>query len=143
MRIWSIHPKYLDKLGLIACWRETLLAKHVLLGLTNGYKNHPQLFRFKNTNSPINYINAYLKEIYNEATNRGYNFDINKIGEIKNDLKKIEITSGQIKYEFEHLLKKLKIRDVEKYNRIKNTKRIESVSLFKIIAGEIEPWEKI
>jgi len=49
MRIWSIHPKYLDAKGLVALWRETLLAKHVLEGKTKGYTNHPQ--QKKNFNS--------------------------------------------------------------------------------------------
>ena len=43
MRLWSLHPKYLDKLGLLGLWRESLLAQKVLLGKTKGYKNHPQL----------------------------------------------------------------------------------------------------
>lgn len=48
MRIWSVHPSLLDAKGLVACWRETLLAQKVLQGLTKGYKNHPQLDRFSN-----------------------------------------------------------------------------------------------
>ena len=27
MRIWSVHPKHLDRQGLAACWREALLAQ--------------------------------------------------------------------------------------------------------------------
>jgi len=46
MRIWSLHPKYLDTKGLVALWRDALLARHVLQGKTTGYKNHPQLNRF-------------------------------------------------------------------------------------------------
>jgi len=46
MRIWSLHPKYLDAKGLVALWRDALLARHVLQGKTTGYKNHPQLNRF-------------------------------------------------------------------------------------------------
>lgn len=37
MRIWSLHPSYLDAKGLVALWRETLLAQKVLLGATVGY----------------------------------------------------------------------------------------------------------
>lgn len=143
MRIWSIHPKYLDNIGLIACWRETLLAKHVLLNLTKGYKNHPQLLRFKNSSSAIDYINFYLNELYIEAKNRNYNFDKSKIGEFKNNLEKINITNKQVEYEFEHLLSKLKIRSKERYEEIKNIKNIEINNLFKIIPGEIESWEII
>jgi len=30
MRLWTIHPKYLDRQGLLALWREALLAQKVL-----------------------------------------------------------------------------------------------------------------
>ena len=47
MRIWSLHPQYLDRQGLTAAWREGLLAQKVLTGTTKGYRNHPQLRRFR------------------------------------------------------------------------------------------------
>jgi hypothetical protein len=46
MRLWSVHPRYLDRQGLTAAWREALLAQKVLTGTTRGYRNHPQLVRF-------------------------------------------------------------------------------------------------
>jgi hypothetical protein len=52
MRIWSLHPTLLDTKGLVALWREALLAKHVLSGSTIGYQNHPQLKRFKSSPNP-------------------------------------------------------------------------------------------
>src|SRR5215467_3185960 len=79
MRLWSIHPKYLDSKGLVALWRESLLAKNVLENKTKGYKNHPQLLRFKQARDPVNCINQYLFEIYNEAKRRNYSFDKKKI----------------------------------------------------------------
>ena len=79
MRIWSIHPKYLDSGGLVALWREGLLAQHVLDGKTKGYKNHPQLYRFKETDNPSHTINQYLTIVYLEAKDRGYNFNQAKI----------------------------------------------------------------
>ena len=79
MRIWSLHPKYLDAKGLVALWRETLLAKHVLEGKTKGYKNHPQLDRFKNTEKPLDSVNYYLDIVYREAAERGYHFNKEKI----------------------------------------------------------------
>jgi len=30
MRLWSLHPRYLDAKGLVALWREGLLAQKVL-----------------------------------------------------------------------------------------------------------------
>lgn len=79
MRIWTILPKYLDTKGLVALWRETLLAKHVLAGKTKGYKNLPQLLRFMQSENPLEYIDQYLAEIYNEASVRGHNFNKEKI----------------------------------------------------------------
>ena len=67
MRIWSLHPKYLDTKGLVALWRETLLAKQVLQNKTKGYRNHPQLNRFKNHSEPLEAINYYLSIVFKEA----------------------------------------------------------------------------
>jgi hypothetical protein len=78
MRLWSLHPEYLDTKGLVALWREALLAKHVLEGKTKGYKNHPQLDRFKQSVSPVEMINQYLAEVYIEASKRNYNFNKEK-----------------------------------------------------------------
>jgi hypothetical protein len=142
MRIWSIHPKYLDAKGLTALWRETLLAKKVLEGKTKGYKNHPQLTRFKNTEKPMELINTYLIHVAAEADKRSYNFDKNKIGSSFTD-NKIAIGKGQIKYEFNHLCSKLKKRDIQKFNLIKNIKNPEPHPVFNIADGSIEPWEKI
>ncbi len=152
MRLWSISPKYLDTKGLLALWREALLAKNVLEGKTVGYKNHPQLIRFKNSKNPLLHINLYLKQVFDEAKKRGYNFDINKIdldkinNENVEDLGKIKITKGQIKYELEFLKVKLLKRDLLKYEKIKNINKvnqIEIVSIFEIIDGDIELWEKV
>ncbi len=142
MRIWSIHPKYLDSKGLIALWRETLLVKQVFEGKTKGYKNHPQLNRFRIGNKPTSLINQYLSVVYIEATKRDYNFNKEKIDEvfIKSS---IPVTEGQIKYEMEHLLGKLKIRDKERYKRLKDLNVIETHPLFTTIEGEIEEWEKV
>lgn len=142
MRLWTIHSKYLDSKGLVALWREGLLAKKVLEGKNKGYKNHPQLNRFKNHKKPLEAINAYLFDVYKEAERRGYNFDKNKIkfSEI-ND--KITVTSGQVEFEFKHLLNKLKNRDIEQYQKIKHTKNIEVNSIFIVVPGRIEEWERL
>ena len=141
MRLWSLHPKYLDKLGLLGLWREGLLAQKVLLGKTKRYKNHPQLIRFKRAKDPILYIGTYLYYVYLEGKRRGYNFNKDKI--IKYDSRlKMPVTIGQINFEFHHLLEKLKIRDKEKYEEIKDEKIIEPNPIFYIIDGDIEEWEK-
>jgi hypothetical protein len=141
MRIWSIHPKYLDSKGLVALWRETLLAKNVLEGNTKGYKNHPQLKRFKDLDNPIPYLNQYLKAVYDESLKRGYNFNKDKFTD-QNESLSILVTRGQIEYETRHLLRKLKTRDATAYNRLSKETIIEPHPLFKIIDGEIEEWER-
>lgn len=142
MRIWSIHPRYLDAKGLVALWRETLLAKNVLLGNTKGYKNHPQLNRFKGTDDPVNYINYYLSEVLKEALERGYNFDEGKVGDFVLG-NKIVIANGQIDYEFKHLLEKLKIRDEERHEMFKGDKDIEVHPLFEVVDGGVADWEVV
>lgn len=140
MRIWTIHPKYLDTKGLTAVWRETLLAKHVLEGKTKGYTNHPQLIRFRKSEYPLDCINRYLSIIYKEASMRGYNFDQSKF---RTDFKAcvLPVTTGQVEYEAEHLLKKLQQRDMNRYIEYKDLKDWEIHPLFELVEGEIESWE--
>lgn len=142
MRIWSIHPKYLDPKGLVAVWRETLLAKNVLEGKTRGYINHPQLIRFKNTDNPIDAINEYLYHIYHHAISRKYKFDINKINKYFQSTT-ILVTSGQIEYEYNHILEKLKNRDIDYYEKIKNIELFQPHPMFEITLGVVENWEKV
>ena len=140
MRLWSIHPGYLDAKGLVALWREGLLAQKVLAGETCGYRNHPQLQRFKNSNNPLGAIASYLRGIVEEAEKRGYNFDNDKI--LNNKITtKLPVGSGQIKYEFEHLMKKLKVRAPDLYKQLKDSRRIKVHPLFQRKKGGIEKWE--
>ncbi len=140
MRLWSLHPKYLDSKGMVALWRESLLAKKVLSGNTKGYKNHPQLKRFKDSSDPLAAINYYLSVLHTEAHTRGYNFDIGKISDY-NNTPLINVTSGQLNFETEHLFNKLQIRDPLKYSVVKKTKRFLQHPLFNVVEGAIEPWE--
>lgn len=140
MRIWTIHPKYLDAKGLVALWRETLLARKVLEGETTGYKNHPQLNRFKQSKRPLFVINQYLAEIYFESVRRNYNFDKQKINwSFKKS--KLQVTTGQVNFEVTHLLNKLKTRDPKKYQELRSSSSYELHPLFTLINGSIENWE--
>ncbi len=142
MRLWSIHPSYLDAKGLVALWREGLLAQKVLQGQTKGYRNHPQLVRFKNTKNPLGAIADYLRGVLDEADNRGYNFDRSKI--INKQFRgTIPVTSGQLTYEFKHLSTKLKTRDNELYLKLIKIEKIECHPLFNVIHGDVEDWEVI
>jgi hypothetical protein len=140
MRVWSLHPTYLDTKGLVALWRETLLAKHVLEGRTKGYLNHPQLDRFKAFDRPLDAINQYLAGIYEEAVIRSYNFDASKF-KMPSKTSTMEVTDQQMAYEFKHLLSKLKTRDEERYHQLKDLPKAKPHTLFKIIKGPIADWE--
>ncbi len=142
MRLWSLHPKYLDSKGLVALWREALLAKHVLDGKTKGYLNHPQLDRFKKSPRPLDGIHQYLSSVHDEAVARQFNFDKRKFKKPKLP-SSITVSQGQLKYEFKHLLAKLKIRDSKLYYELKNTKTIDPHPMFGIVKGDIEAWEKV
>ncbi len=140
MRLWSLHPKYLDAKGLIALWREALLAKHVLENKTKGYKNHPQLNRFKKQNQPLDAINYYLSVVHEEATKRGYRFNKEKLDWNFSALV-ITVTKGQVDYEVEHLKKKLQQREPMKWNEFLSCKNFEVHPLFTIVEGPVEDWE--
>ena len=142
MRLWSLHPSYLDAKGLVALWREGLLAKAVLNGQTKGYKNHPQLERFKSHPQTQIAINAYLWDVVDEADRRGYNFNRTKLDR-KLACVKIPVSDAQLAYEFEHLQAKLKTRNPERYKLNKN--REEEIIPHPLIAmttGDVEDWER-
>lgn len=142
MCIWSLHPKYLDSKELIALWRETLLAKKVLEGNTKGYKNYPQLVRFKKLKDPLKAIHKYLELVSDKAVSRNYNFDRKKFRKIST-IGKIKVNPGQIRYEFAHLLDKLKKRYKDRVIAIKNIKQIQLNPLFSRKKGSVEKWEKL
>ena len=141
MRLWSLHSKYLDPQGLVALWRETLLAQAVLRGETRGYRNHPQLDRFKNHSAPLAAISLYLKAIHAEAEMRGYSFDKSKIKPTRKAVT-LTVTSGQMAYEWAHLLVKLKERSSALYQKWLATEVPETHPVFTVRAGEVEPWER-
>lgn len=146
MRLWSLHPEYLDSKGLVALWREGLLARAVLTGKTKGYTNHPQLNRFKKMDHPLLFLDTYLYHVYTEACARGYNFNLEKIG-VNHTSRQIRVTNGQLSYEMVHLQGKLQKRDTSKYMEIKKLmdkkEPVRANPVFKVIKGEIEPWEKV
>ncbi len=141
MRLWSLHPKYLDAKGLVAAWREGLLALAVLEGKTKGYRKHPQLRRFHNQEHPVESVKCYLLHLFRESTARDYHFDSGKLG-IIGRCEKMTVTKGQLLHEMNHLQRKLKARDASKYRQNRGVRSIESHPLFRIVDGDIEEWEK-
>ena len=108
MRMWSLHPSHLDRAGLVACWRESLLAQAVLAGRTRGYRNHPQLERFRAVREPVTpavAVGAYLWGLREEAVRRGYRFDATRIDLPEPECTGVSltVTEGQMELERRHL----------------------------------------
>ncbi len=142
MRLWSLHPKYLDSKALVALWREGLLAKAVLEGKTKGYRSHPQLQRFLEHESPVEAINTYLHAVLEEARLRNFSFDGNRLVPAV-EVSPIEVSVGQVGYEWRHLLSKLKQRDPGRFEALCSIKRPEPHPLMTIVPGDIEAWEVV
>jgi hypothetical protein len=141
MRLWSLSPRYLDVKGLLAVWREGLLARAVLLGQTRGYQHHPQLERFKTHPGPVAAIEYYLEAILDEAEQRGYAFDRSKIACGRQPVK-IAVTEGQVRFEMTHLQKKLQLRDPARLPELLKNDLADLHPLFTLIPGGIESWER-
>ena len=141
MRLWSLHPKYLDSQGLVALWREALLARAVLRGHTRGYRHHPQLHRFHAHDFPRRAICAYLGAVHAEAMSRGYDFDRSKVGRLC-AIDRIAVTRGQLDYEWEHLLRKLSSRSPEHYRKLRAVRAVECHPLLRARRGGVEAWER-
>jgi len=141
MRLWTVHPRYLDAKGLVAAWREALLAQKVLAGRTRGYKHHPQLARFRAHPRPLGAIAAFLRGIAQEARRRGYRFDTTKISRAK-PRGRIAETRGQLLYEWKHLKSKLRKRAPQVYRQIAHIARPQPNPLFRIVPGAVRDWER-
>ena len=141
MRLWTLHPRYLDAQGLVAVWREALLARAVLRAKTKGYRHHPQLERFRTHATPCFAINAYLAAIHDEAMARGYSFDRRKIGAVRK-VRAISATSGQVAYEWRHLLLKLSARNPALHRRWRNVRVPQCHPLFQPVRWPVEHWER-
>lgn len=143
MRLWSLHPRYLDRQGLVAGWREGLLAQAVLLGRTKGYTSHPQLERFRSCEDPPAAIGAFLTAIAIEAAARGYKFDSTKINRHDGNTR-LTVTDGQLDFERRHLLAKVKARNPEDTARIAllSSQSSDAHPMFDVIPGAVETWER-
>ena len=142
MRLWTLHPKYLDARGLVALWREALLAQKVLAGRTQGYRSHPQLIRFREQEDPLSTIASYLTCVHEEAVRRGYHFNASRIrkGRASELLKE---TDGQLLFEWAHLKRKLQSRDTKRLGEYCRIARPQPHPLFLIVKGSVRGWEKL
>ncbi|MGD8814544.1 MAG: pyrimidine dimer DNA glycosylase/endonuclease V [Anaerolineales bacterium] len=141
MRIWTLHPRYLDSKGLVALWREALLARAVLRGETRGYRNHPQLIRFHAQSDPLAAIESYLAAVFEESLHRGYHFDATKLSLLRSS-EKIPETIGQLLFEWSHLLRKLTTRDPARGKQLQDIDIPDAHPLFHMIEGTVREWER-
>lgn len=146
MRLWSLHPRLLDTKGLVACWRETLMAQRVLDDRLAGYSAHPQLIRLRATKEPLATVGYYLDGLWVESQRRGYRFDRSKIrlpalGALAGS---VPVNQGQVAFEREHLLRKLVVRDPALAEQLAECSATSVMlhPLFKLVPGSVEDWEK-
>lgn len=142
MRIWSLHPRYLDPQGLVALWREALLAQAVLAGRTRGYRNHPQIERFRVLPDPCSVVGGYLQGVHAEAVVRGYAFDRSKFV-CEQTPAPLTVTEGQLAHEWQHLMRKLAARNPALHDRWRLVGSPECHPLFRVRPGPIESWERV
>ena len=142
MRLWSLHPGYLDSAGLVALWREGLLAQRVLAGGTRGYRAHPQLERFRSHSNLRGAIAHYLEAVFSEARSRGYRFDPGRIEAPAAPSTAIEVTEGQLRYERSHLARKLARRDPARLDRLVRDPLPDPHPSFAVVPGPIASWER-
>ena len=140
MRLWTLHPCYLDPQGLVALWREALLAQAVLRGETRGYRHHPQLRRFQAAPDPAAAIAGYLRAVQVEASGRGYRFDAGKIAAAA-DAAPIPANRGQLAYEWQHLKGKLAQRSPAWLYALGSLTRPRAHPLFRLVPGPVADWE--
>ncbi|GAA4834768.1 pyrimidine dimer DNA glycosylase/endonuclease V [Garicola koreensis] len=146
MRLWSLHPSLLDRQGLIACWRESLLAQAVLRGSTRGYTRHPQLERFRDHPRPLTAVAAYLEGLYSESRERGYRFDGDRIlggpADHLAQVDRITVTDGQLRLEWAHLQSKLAARSPHLHDSGPPPTPVPVHPLFDAAAGPPATWER-
>ena len=140
MRLWSLHPRHLDSRGLVALWREALLAQAVLRGRTRGYRHHPQLVRFRAQRSPPASISEYLKAVHAESVRRGYRFDAAKIAR-GGTPERIDVPQGQVDFEWDHLAAKLEARAPAWLEEQRMVPRAVH-PLFRVVPGGRADWER-
>ncbi|MBZ2198261.1 pyrimidine dimer DNA glycosylase/endonuclease V [Occultella gossypii] len=142
MRLWSVHPRYLDRQGLTACWREALLAQAVLAGATRGYTRHPQLARFRDHGQPLTAIGRYLAGVAEEASERGYRFDAGRIHDAEGAADPIPVADGQLLLEWAHLSAKLLRRTPDLAARWSPVRLPDPHPSFVVVPGPVADWER-
>ncbi len=139
MRLWSLHPELLDRAALVAGWREGLLAQKVLQGRTKGYRNHPQLDRFRAGGDSAALVAGWLVPLAQEAQRRGYRFNRDLVVAVPAPPGAFSLTQGQLELELAHLKAKLRRRDPV---WLQGLAGLRPHPLFTLTPGPVEPWER-
>ena len=84
-------------------------------------------------------IGAYLWAVLDEARSRGYNFDASRIATERLPIS-ISVTRGQLDFERQRLMKKLRTRDQDRF-RILGAAVARPHPILRVVAGGLEPWE--
>ena len=166
MRLWSVHARHLDTVGLVACWREALLAQRVLTGTTRGYRRHAQLERFLPGSAlaaesrgtgpdallgaagpddgwPGDLIVAYLHALADEASARGHSYDVARIAGPRPDVGPVPVTDGQVAHEWALLSRKLAGRSPAVLERWAGVVVPDVHPLFVVVPGPVARWERV
>ncbi|WP_173921559.1 pyrimidine dimer DNA glycosylase/endonuclease V [Agromyces sp. Marseille-P2726] len=142
MRLWSVHPRYLDRQALTACWREGLLAQAVILEPSRGYSRHPQLERFRAVEDPMAAVCRYLAAVADEAERRGYRFARERIRDPLATAPPIAVTTGQLMFEWAHLMSKLERRAPDLRRAWQHVEVPDAHPSFHVVAGPVATWER-
>lgn len=150
MRLWSLHPSYLDKQALQVCWADALQAleyykqeRAYMKGITNDLSPYfyPCLDRFRMTGSPIAHITNYLHGLCDESERRNTPFGRAKLPEFTPGLR-LKVTDGQIAREEKLLLLQLNRRkQTQLWMDLFVAEYVQPHPLFEIVSGPVEPWE--
>ena len=148
MRLWTIHPRYLDNLTLFTCWKEAITARKELKDEAISPTHHPQLIRFRKCGTPVATMNSYIYNLFLELKVRHVKVDHKELGRYRR-YERIKVGFGQLYYEFYFLQGKLKNRSRTKcndnfYRHWLDAGMLVSNTVFLINpVNGIEKWEEV
>lgn len=154
MRLWTIHPKYLDGKRLTSQWKEGIQMMHIWKEIGEnpepakrlGYVSHPQVRRLSNLlvadSGLISLLlHQHLTAVHEESVQRSYSFNKKLIDDLAPDCKnapKVYVTMGQVAYEFALMATK----NNEWSQKVAIDPYMLCNPIFQVVSGSIESWEK-
>lgn len=141
VRLWSVHPRYLDPAGLCGLWREALLAQAVVGGEKKGYRRHPQARRVLEERDPRGAIRSYLRGVWEEGCRRGYRLDPRRIAWWDREAR-MTVPRGQLEYELVLLAVKLEARAPCLAGRLPSLEDVLPHPALDVAEGGLAWWER-